>query len=137
MTPSEANNESEQIKQAIAAQESLRGVVEDAIIEASITTLKEKLAALDSQPAQQRKLATILFMDISGHTALMRDLDPEEQMALVDPLIARLAEAVNQFGGHVARYQGDGFKAVFGLPVARENDPQQAIRAGLAIQAEA
>ena len=137
MTPSEAISEREQIGQAITAQESLRGVVDDAIIEASIVALKEKLAALDAPPEQQRKLATILFMDIAGHTALMRDLDPEEQMALVDPLIARLAEAVNQFGGHVARYQGDGFKAVFGLPVARENDPQQAIQAGLAIQAEA
>ncbi len=137
MTPSDSNSDREQIELAIAAQESLRGVVDDTIIEATIATLKEKLAALDASPEQQRKLATVLFMDIAGHTALTHHLDPEEQMALVDPLIPRLAEVVNQFGGHVARYQGDGFKAVFGLPVARENDPQQAIRAGLAIQAEA
>ena len=107
MTPSEVKTDREQIEQAITAQESLRGVVEDAIIAATIATLKEKLAALDAPPEQQRKLATILFMDIAGHTALMQDLDPEDQMALVDPLIARLAEVVNQFGGHVARCQGD------------------------------
>ena len=137
MPPSDSKSDRDQIEQAIAAQESLRGTVDDNIIEASIATLKEKLAALDSPLEQQRKLATILFMDVVDHTTLTRDLDPEDQMALVDPLIARLAEKVTQFGGHVARYQGDGFKAVFGLPIAQENDPQQAIRAGLAIQAEA
>jgi class 3 adenylate cyclase/predicted ATPase len=76
-------------------------------------------------------------MDIAGHSSLTRDLDPEDQMAVVDPLIARLAEKVTEFGGHVARYQGDGFKVAFGLPVAQENDPEQAIRAGLAMQDEA
>jgi predicted ATPase/class 3 adenylate cyclase len=76
-------------------------------------------------------------MDLADHTALTRGMDPEDQMALVDPLITQLAEKVNEFGGHVARYQGDGFKSVFGLPIARENDPEQAIRAGLAIQNEA
>ncbi len=129
--------ERQQLEQAIAAQESLRGTLDDAIIDATIATLKEKLAALTPPPQQQRKLATILFMDIAGSTALAQSLDPEEQMALVDPILTRFADRVEEFGGHVARYQGDGFKAVFGLPVAQENDPQQAIRAGLAIQAEA
>ncbi len=137
MTPSDSRRERKQIEQAIAAQESLRGTVDDEIIEASVATLKEKLAALDAPPEQQRKLATILFMDIADHTALTRGMDPEDQMALIDPLIARLAEKISDHGGHVARYQGDGFKAVFGLPVARENDPEQAIRAGLAMQDEA
>jgi class 3 adenylate cyclase len=134
MTTTELKNEHRQIEEAIAAQGSLR---DDAIIDATIATLKEKLVALDTPPEQQRKLATILFMDIAGHTALTRGMDPEEQMALIDPLIARLAKRVTELGGHVARYQGDGFKAVFGLPVAWENDPEQAVFAGLAIQAEA
>ncbi|HSG24592.1 MAG TPA: adenylate/guanylate cyclase domain-containing protein, partial [Anaerolineales bacterium] len=128
-------DERQQLEQAIAVQESLRGTIDDAIIDAAIATLNEKLADLD--PRQQRKLATILFTDIVGSTRLTRGMDPEEQMALIDPLIARMAEKVDDHGGHVCRYQGDGFKAVFGLPVAQENDPQQAIRAGLAIQAEA
>jgi predicted ATPase/class 3 adenylate cyclase len=137
MTPSDKDSQRAQIQQAIAFQESLRGQADDALIDATIATLKKELAALDPPPDQQRKLATILFMDIANHTVLTRGMDPEDQMALVDPLIARLAEVVHQHGGHVARYQGDGFKAVFGLPVARENDPEQAIRAGLAMQAEA
>jgi class 3 adenylate cyclase/predicted ATPase len=129
--------ERQQLEQAIAAQESLRGTLDDAIIDATIATLKEKLAVLEPPPQQQRKLATILFMDITEHTALTRDLDPEEQMAVIDPAIVRMATRVTEFGGHVARYQGDGFKAVFGLPIAHENDAEQAIRSGLAIQTEA
>ena len=137
MTTTETKSEHQQIEEAIAAQGSLRGQVDDAIIDATIATLKEKLAIIDSAPEQQRKLATILFMDIADHTTLTRGMDPEDQMALIDPLVARLAKKVTELSGHVARYQGDGFKAVFGLPVARENDPEQAVFAGLAIQAEA
>jgi class 3 adenylate cyclase/predicted ATPase len=126
----------QQLEQAIAVQESLRGSVDDSIIDATIATLREKLAALEPVP-QQRKQVTVLFMDIAGHTALTRGLDPEKQMAVVDPAIARMAAKIDEYSGRVARYQGDGFKAVFGLPTAQENDPAQAIRAGLAIQAEA
>jgi class 3 adenylate cyclase/tetratricopeptide (TPR) repeat protein len=130
-------SERESLEKAIALQESLRGTVDDAIIDATIATLKEKLAELEIAPQEMRKLATILFMDIAGHTALTVDLDPEEQMALVDPILARFAAQIEAFGGHIARFQGDGFKAVFGLPVAKENDPRQAVRAGLALQKEA
>jgi class 3 adenylate cyclase/tetratricopeptide (TPR) repeat protein len=130
-------DERQQLEQAIVAQESLRGTIDDAIIDAAIGALKKQLAALDSPPQQQRKLATILFVDIAGSTRLTQGMDPEEQMSLIDPLVHRLAARVGEHGGHVSRYQGDGFKAVIGLPVAQENDPAQAIRAGLAIQAAA
>jgi hypothetical protein len=66
MTPPDPNTEREQIQQAIAAQESLRGVVDEAIIEASSAALKQNLAALEAPPEQQRKLATILFLDIAA-----------------------------------------------------------------------
>ncbi len=59
MTPSDLNNERQQLEQAIAAQESLRGTVDDAIIDATIETLEEKLAALDSPPDQQPFLMRI------------------------------------------------------------------------------
>jgi len=70
MPPSDSISEHQQIELAITAQESLRGQVDDAIIDASIAALKEKMAALESSPEQQRKLATILFMDIADHTTL-------------------------------------------------------------------
>ncbi len=137
MLSADFKSDHEKLEDAIAAQENLRGTVDNAIIDTTIALLRQKLAALEPPPQEQRKLATILFMDIAGHTALTVNLDPEEQMVLVDTIVARLADRVNRFGGHIARYQGDGFKAVFGLPVAHENDPQQAVRAGLVIQEEA
>ncbi len=130
------NEQIAQLRAAIGALESQRPVLGDAIVETGLGPLRERLAALESRagPEQQRKLATVLFMDIAGHTQLIRDLDPEENMALIDAALARLAEPIGQFGGHIARYQGDGFKAVFGLPTAHEDDPENAVRAALAIQ---
>ncbi|WP_374688083.1 adenylate/guanylate cyclase domain-containing protein, partial [Promineifilum sp.] len=136
----QATDEITQLQAGIAALEAQRAILGDAVVEAMLGPIREKLAALQAQAdhaAQQRKLATVLFMDIAGHTALIRDLDPEENMALIDAALARLAEPVGRFGGHVARYQGDGFKAVFGLPTAHEDDPENAIRAALDIQAVA
>ncbi len=125
-----------QLRAAIGALETQRPGLGDAVVEAGLGPLREKLAALESRagPEQQRKLATVLFMDIAGHTHLIRDLDPEENMALIDAALARLAKPIGQFGGRIARYQGDGFKAVFGLPTAHEDDPENAVRAALEIQ---
>ncbi len=117
MSGKERENLQQQLEQAIAVQESLPDTVDDAIIDETIASIKERIASL-TPPPQQRKLATILFMDIAGHTALTVSLDPEEQMAVVDRAIARLAAKVDEPSGHVSRYQGDGFKAVFGLPLA-------------------
>ncbi len=136
MAQTDQRSRRKQIEAAIAAQEALRGTLDDALIDTTIASLQAQLQALE--PVRQlRKLATILFMDIAGHTALVRDLDPEDQMTLIDPLLARMASEIDAFGGHVARFQGDGFKAVFGLPIAHENDATHAVRAGLAIQAAA
>ena len=87
------------------------------------------------QSEQQRKQATVLFVDIAGHTRLIHNLDPEDNMEIIDRALVRLADPVKRFGGHITRYQGDGFKAVFGLPMAQENDPERAVQAGLAILA--
>ncbi|RPI85259.1 MAG: hypothetical protein EHM41_11325 [Chloroflexi bacterium] len=129
--------ELEQLKQAIATLESQRSFLGDAVIDQALGPMKEKLAVLQSarEPEQQRKLATLLFMDIAGHTAMTRHLDPEDVMTIIDRSLARLAEPVQKHHGKVVRFQGDGFKAVFGLPVANEDDPVNAVRAGLEIQA--
>ncbi len=100
--------------------------------------MQEKLSTLerkDEQPEQQRKLATLLFMDTVGSTHLYQGLDPEETRDIQDGILKRMADIVHKQGGHVTRYMGDGFKAVFGIPIARENDPERAIRAGLEILA--
>ncbi len=133
---SAAESERRRLEEAIAAQERLRGEVDDAVLDTVIAALREKLAAL-GPVGQQRKLLTILFMDVAGSTQIVRDMDPEENMAIMDTALRRLSGPVFDLGGSVTRYMGDGFKAVFGVPVAHENDPVQAVRAGLAILSEA
>jgi class 3 adenylate cyclase/tetratricopeptide (TPR) repeat protein len=126
----------EQIERAIAAQEGLRATLGDDIVDATIDALRARLPS-DDEVTHQRKLATVLFTDVVGSTQLMRGHDPEETMAVMDSALARLAVPVRAHGGRVTRFMGDGFMAVFGIPTARENDPEMAVRAGLAIVGEA
>jgi predicted ATPase/class 3 adenylate cyclase len=122
----------QQLEQAIAVQERLRGTMDDAIIDAAIAAIKKEIASLDA-PEQQRKLVTVLYADVVGSTNIVKHLDPEDALEIMDGSLKRLAIPVEKHGGHVARYMGDGFKAVFGMPKAYENDPEMAIRAGLGI----
>ncbi len=125
----------EQLNRAIAAQENLRGTLDDAIIDATIDALSKQLAELDQAPVveQKRKLVTVLFMDIVNSTRLMLELDPEENLDIMDAALQKLAVPVTTHGGRVTRFMGDGYMAVFGLPHARENEPEMAVRAGLGI----
>jgi ABC-type oligopeptide transport system substrate-binding subunit/class 3 adenylate cyclase len=129
----------EQLEQAIMALENQRAVLGDSVVDAALVSMHEKLSALiEAQNAtQQRKLATVLFMDIVGSTSITRDLDPEDTMTIMDTALQRLANPVYAHGGRVTRFMGDGFLALFGAPVARENEPEIGIRAGLQILAEA
>ena len=76
---------------------------------ASETSFSE---ALDGE----RKMVTALFADIKGSTELMRDLDPEEARAIVDPVLQLMMAAVHRYGGYVAQSTGDGIFALFGAP---------------------
>ena len=82
----------------------------------------------------ERKTVTALFADIKGSTELMRDLDPEEARAIVDPVLQLMMAAVHRYGGYVAQSTGDGIFALFGAPVAHEDHPQRALHAALAMQ---
>jgi predicted ATPase/class 3 adenylate cyclase len=84
----------------------------------------------------ERKTVTALFADIKGSTELMRDLDPEEARAIVDPVLQLMIGAVHRYDGYVVQSTGDGIFAMFGAPVAHEDHPQRALHAALAIQQE-
>src|SRR3984893_12827519 len=84
----------------------------------------------------ERKTVTALFADIKGSTELMRDLDPEEARAIVDPVLQLMMSAVHRYGGYVAQSTDDGIFALFGAPVAHEDHPQRALHAALAMQQE-
>lgn len=128
--------EREQLEQAIAAQEALRGILGDAVVDATIGVLREKLTSLeDSHPttADQRKLVSILFVDTVSSTQMFEHLDPEDVLEIMDGALRVYTEAVGRMEGTVARLMGDGVLAFFGAPISREDDAVRAVRAGLAI----
>src|SRR5229473_649916 len=90
----------------------------------------------DDAPEGERKTVTALFADIKGSTELMRDLDPEEARAVIDPVLQLMMDAVHRYDGYVVQSTGDGIFALFGAPVAHEDHPQRALHAALAMQAE-
>ena len=83
---------------------------------------------------EERRRATVLFADISGYTAIAEQLDPEVTKSLVDRALKRLSREVTDRGGHIDKLIGDNVMAIFGAPVAHEDDPERAVRAGLAMQ---
>jgi class 3 adenylate cyclase/tetratricopeptide (TPR) repeat protein len=85
-------------------------------------------------PPEERRTATVLFADLSGYTAAAERMDPEAVKALVDRTLRRLGEEIERFGGSIDKFIGDNVMGVFGAPVAHEDDPERAIRAGLAMQ---
>ena len=82
----------------------------------------------------ERKTVTALFADIKGSTELMRDLDPEEARAIVDPALKLMIDAVHRYDGYVVQSTGDGIFALFGAPLAHEDHPQRALHAAIAMQ---
>jgi class 3 adenylate cyclase/predicted ATPase len=82
----------------------------------------------------ERRYLTVMFCDLVGSTAISAQLDAEEWRDLVGAYLDAASAAVNELGGHVAKKLGDGLLALFGYPVAQENDAERAARAALAIQ---
>ncbi len=82
----------------------------------------------------ERKTVTALFADIKGSTELMRDLDPEEARAIVDPALKLMIDAAHRYDGYVVQSTGDGIFALFGAPLAHEDHPQRALHAAIAMR---
>jgi class 3 adenylate cyclase len=85
------------------------------------------------QQAEERKLVTVLFCDLVGFTAASDNADPEDVRARIRPYHARLKAEIEAYGGTVEKFIGDAVMAVFGAPVAHEDDPERAVRAGLRV----
>jgi adenylate cyclase len=83
----------------------------------------------------ERKQATVLFADVAGSTARIAGLDAEEAMNFLHPIVMVMARVVHRFDGTVLRTLGDGLKAAFGVPHAREGHAVLACHAALAMRA--
>ena len=84
--------------------------------------------------AGERRYLTVMFCDLVDSTGIAAKLDAEEWRDLVGAYLDAASAAVTEMGGHVAKKLGDGLMALFGYPVAQENDAERAARAALAIQ---
>ncbi len=130
-------SEREQLEQAIAAQESLRATLGDAVVDATIAILRQQLDKLEREAERapalegERKLVTILFADISGYTALAETMDPEAVRDLMNMCFEWLVPVIERYGGTVDKFTGDGIMALFGAPVTHENDAERALRTAL------
>ena len=79
----------------------------------------------------ERRHATVMFSDLSGYTALNEAMDPEEVEAIMGRIKAEAAAVIARHGGTVNQFVGDEIMALFGVPLARRDDPRRAVAAGL------
>ncbi len=127
----------------LEAQRSILGSTVDAMLAPLLT----QIAALEGQASQatsaavqplaeERKIVTVLFADVSGFTAMSETLDAEEVADTIGACWQRLDGAIIQHQGRIDKHIGDAVMAVWGIPRANENDPTYAVRAALALQRE-
>ena len=89
-----------------------------------------------TQPAPsiaERRLVSVLFADLVGFTTLSEHRDPEEVRELLSQYFDRCRSLIGRYGGTVEKFIGDAVMAVWGTPVAREDDAERAVRAALAL----
>src|SRR5512137_264977 len=125
-------NERTLLEQAIAHIESQRAALGDTAADIAIAGLKQKLSEVEKpEESGERKLVTIMFADISGFTALSEKMDPEAVRDLMNLCFDRLVPCIKRYDGTIDKFIGDEIMALFGAPVAHENDPERALRAAL------
>src|SRR5256714_1848599 len=92
------------------------------------------LVAAPESRREERKVVTVLFADLVGFTSRAERLDPEDVRSLLAPYWQHLRDELERYGGTVEKFIGDAVMALFGAPVAHEDDPERAVRAALAIR---
>src|SRR3954470_4218427 len=91
------------------------------------------LAAAGTRQGEERKVVSVLFVDLVGVTASSEHADPEDVRARLRPYHARVKGEIERFGGTVEKFIGDAVMAVFGAPVAHEDDPERAVSSALRV----
>ena len=87
-----------------------------------------------SAVALERKVVSVVFVDVVGFTSMSEKLDPEDVRRVLDPYYLRAREELERYGGTVEKFIGDAVMALFGSPVAHEDDPERAVRAAYAVR---
>jgi class 3 adenylate cyclase len=84
---------------------------------------------------EERRIVTVIFVDLVGFTSRAETLDPEDVRAILAPYHDRVRDEIESFGGVVEKFIGDAVVGVFGAPIAYGDDPERAVRAALSVRA--
>ena len=98
------------------------------------TGLAEKITSAGKQIEGERRTVTVLFSDISGYTGIAEKLDPEQVYEIIDSTLKAFADEIYRHEGTIDKLMGDGLMALFGAPIAHEDDPARAVHAALGMQ---
>jgi class 3 adenylate cyclase len=85
-------------------------------------------------PSDERRVVSVIFVDLVGFTARAEKLDPEEVRAVLAPYHERVRREIESFGGVVEKFIGDAVMGVFGAPLAHGDDAERAVRAALVVR---
>jgi class 3 adenylate cyclase len=97
--------------------------------------LVEKLLTSKTALEGERKQVAVLFADLKGSMELLADRDPEDAREILDPVLERMMAAVHRYEGTANQVMGDAIMALFGAPIAHEDQAVRACYAALAMQA--
>ncbi len=96
--------------------------------------LAQKISSVGKQIEGERRNVTVLFSDISGFTTIAEKLDPEQVYDFIDGTLKAFTAEIYKHEGTLDKVLGDGIMALFGAPIAHEDDPARAVRAALGMQ---
>src|ERR687886_339185 len=91
------------------------------------------LDAVPAAPREERRVVSVVFVDLVGFTARSEQLDPEDVRAILSPYYETVKSELESFGGVVEKFIGDAVMAVFGAPTAHGDDPERAVRGALSV----
>ncbi len=123
------------IARTIASLEAHRDILGYSVVEKVLAVLRKELTAGRAAWPVQQKEITILVAGISGFDALLERLPPQEKYRILNTLWVQLDAAIAEHGGHIEKHIGNTMIAFFGGYSNRENEPEWAVRAALAMQA--
>ena len=110
--------------------------VSDALRSFVAGAVADRLVEARGRLPEERRLITALFADVSGFTSLAERLDPDQLLEVIDPVIATLSDIVGRYEGYVEKFAGDALLALFGAPVAHEDDAARACLVALEMHRE-
>jgi class 3 adenylate cyclase len=93
-----------------------------------------QLAVQEAARREERRIVSVVFVDLVGFTSRSEQLDPEDVRAILNPYHETVRDELESFGGIVEKFVGDAVMAVFGAPTAHGDDPERAVRAALAVR---